>query len=222
MSIVIKGAGDGEVIFDGNGNFNLFNVKAADYNYFEGVTIRNTDIAIWAGAQFIAGSKGLTVRKYRLENVAFGVLLGRRDDSKHLLDWVGAFWAQFAEVDGQKFPPTPARPTPRSACMDRGTWWPIITWPTSTMESTWRPTAIRTARTRLTAPAARELGPPAGFHRLLQQLHDQFPRQRLRDRWQHAQRSGHAKHYDQLGFSPVLQPACDRVGAATLRASLAR
>ena len=56
---MIKGAGDGEVIFDGNGNFNLFNVKAANYNYFEGVTIRNTDIAIWAGTQFIAGSKGL-------------------------------------------------------------------------------------------------------------------------------------------------------------------
>ena len=34
--IVIKAAGDGEVIIDGRGNFNLFNVKAADYNYFEG------------------------------------------------------------------------------------------------------------------------------------------------------------------------------------------
>ena len=34
--IVIKAAGDGEVILDGRGNFNLFNVKAADYNYFEG------------------------------------------------------------------------------------------------------------------------------------------------------------------------------------------
>src|SRR6266576_7063336 len=32
--IVIKAAGDGDVIFDGNGNFNLFNVKAANYNYF--------------------------------------------------------------------------------------------------------------------------------------------------------------------------------------------
>ena len=47
--IVIKAAGDGEVILDGRGNFNLFNVKAADYNYFEGITFRNTSIAIWAG-----------------------------------------------------------------------------------------------------------------------------------------------------------------------------
>src|SRR5579862_1169366 len=49
--IAIKAACDGPVIFDGNGNFNLFNVKAADYNYFEGITIRNTDIGIWAGTQ---------------------------------------------------------------------------------------------------------------------------------------------------------------------------
>ena len=118
--IVIKGAGDGEVIFDGNGNYNLFNVKAGDYNYFEGVTIRNTDIAIWAGTQFIAGSKGLTVKKCRFENVAFGVFTNYagssnfyiadnyfygRDDSKHLFGWNGPFWAQFNGIDGQKFPP---------------------------------------------------------------------------------------------------------------------
>jgi hypothetical protein len=119
--IVIKGAGDGEVIFDGNGNFNLFNVKAANYNYFEGVTIRNTDIAIWAGTQFIAGSKGLTVKKCRFENVNLGIFTNYsgssdfyiadnyfigRDDPNHLLGWIGNFWAQFDGVDGQKFPPT--------------------------------------------------------------------------------------------------------------------
>lgn len=118
--IVIKGAGDGEVIFDGNGNFNLFNVKAANYNYFEGVTIRNTDIGIWAGTQFIAGSKGLTVKRCRFSNVntaiftnyagssdfyiADSTFLGR-DDPKHLFGWNGPFWAQFNGVDGQVFPP---------------------------------------------------------------------------------------------------------------------
>jgi hypothetical protein len=119
--IVIKGAGDGEVIFDGNGNYNLFNVKAGDYNYFEGVTFRNTDIAIWAGTQFIAGSKGLTVKRCRFENVGFGIFTNfagssnfyvadnyffGRDDSKHLIGWNGPFWAQFDGVEGQKFPPT--------------------------------------------------------------------------------------------------------------------
>ena len=121
--IVIKAAGDGDVIFDGNGNFNLFNVKAADYNYFEGVTIRNTDIGIWAGTQFIAGSKGLTVKRCRFENVNIGIFSNYsgssnfyiadnyffgRDDPNHLLGWNGAFWLPFNGVEGQKFPPVMA------------------------------------------------------------------------------------------------------------------
>src|SRR5271155_2801527 len=118
--IVIKGAGDGEVIFDGNGNFNLFNVKAANYNYFEGLTFRNTEIAIWAGTQFIAGSKGLTVKHCRFENINLGIwsnwsgsrdfyiadnyFIGR-DDPDHMIGWVGDFWKQFNGVEGQVFPP---------------------------------------------------------------------------------------------------------------------
>jgi hypothetical protein len=118
--IVIKAAGDGEPIFDGNKNFNLFNTKVANNNYFEGLTIRNTDIGIWAGTQFIAGSKGLTVKRCRFENVntaiftnyagssdfyiADSVFMGR-DDPKHLFGWIGNFWAQFNGVDGQVFPP---------------------------------------------------------------------------------------------------------------------
>lgn len=121
--IVIKAAGDGEVIIDGRNNFNLFNVKAADYNYFEGITFRNTGIAIWAGTQFIAGSKGLTVKRCRFEQVGMGVFtnysgssnfyiadsvfLGR-NDPKHLIGWNGAFWEQFNGVDGQTFPPVMA------------------------------------------------------------------------------------------------------------------
>jgi hypothetical protein len=71
--IVIKAAGDGEVIFDGNGNFNLFNVMAANYTYFEGLTIRNTDVAIWAGQKRVTGSSGLTVKRCRFENVGKGI-----------------------------------------------------------------------------------------------------------------------------------------------------
>ncbi len=118
--IVIKAAGDGEVVLDGRGNFNLFNVKAADYNYFEGITFKNTGIAIWAGTQFIAGSKGLTVKRCKFDHVGLGVFtnysgssnfyiadstfLGS-NDSKHLIGWNGAFWEQFNGVDGQEFPP---------------------------------------------------------------------------------------------------------------------
>jgi hypothetical protein len=118
--IVIKGAGDGEVVFDGDGNANLFNVKTADYNYFEGITFRNSDIAIWAGTQFEIGSKGLTVKHCRFENVGAGIFTNYsgssnfyiadnwffgRDDPDHMIGWSGNFWAPFNGVDGQKFPP---------------------------------------------------------------------------------------------------------------------
>jgi hypothetical protein len=121
--IAIKGAGDGEVIFDGAGNFSLFDTKTADYTYFEGITFRNSDIAIYAGTQFIAGSKGLTVKHCRFENVASGIFtnysgssnfyiadnyfLGR-DDPDHVIGWSGNFWVPFNGVDGQKFPPVMA------------------------------------------------------------------------------------------------------------------
>src|SRR5689334_3858097 len=120
--IAIKAAGDGEAIFDGNGAFNLFNVKAANYNYFEGITFRNTEIAIWAGTQFIVGSKGLTVKRCRFENIGMGIYTNYsgssnfyiadnwfigRNDPDHVIGWNGPdFWAQFATPDsGQIFPP---------------------------------------------------------------------------------------------------------------------
>jgi len=118
--IAIKGAGDGEVIFDGAGNFALFDVKAADYNYFEGITFRNTDVAIWAGTQFAIGAKGLTVKYCRFENVAAGIFTNYsgssnyyiadnwfygRNDPDHVIGWAGAFWQPFNGVEGQKFPP---------------------------------------------------------------------------------------------------------------------
>ena len=70
---MIKGAGDGEAIFDGDGAFNLFNVMAANYNYFEGLTIRNTELAFWAGYKNITGSSGITIKNCKLENVGRGV-----------------------------------------------------------------------------------------------------------------------------------------------------
>ena len=122
--IVIKGAGDGAAIFDGNGNFALFDVKAADYTYFEGLTFRNAEIAIWAGTQFIAGSKGLTVKKSRFEDVGAGVFTNYsgssnfyiadnwfigRNDPNHVIGWAAPqLWSRFAGVEGQKFPPAMA------------------------------------------------------------------------------------------------------------------
>ena len=71
--IVIKAAGDGEVVFDGDGNNNLFNVMAADYHYFEGLTIRNTFIAFEAGLKRIAGAKGLTFKYNTFEDIGIGI-----------------------------------------------------------------------------------------------------------------------------------------------------
>ena len=123
MPIAIVAAGDGEVVFDGNGNFALFDVRAADYTYFEGITFRNAEVAILAGTQFIAGSKGLTVKRSRFENVGAGVFTNfagsshfyiadntfiGRNDPKHLIGWAGEMWTKFRGVDGQIFPPAMA------------------------------------------------------------------------------------------------------------------
>jgi hypothetical protein len=120
MPIAIRAAGDGEVIFDGNGNFALFDVRAADHTYFEGLTFRNAEIAILAGTQFLAGSTGLTVKRSRFENVGAGIFSNYagssqfyiadnrftgRNDPNHLIGWAGAFWEKFNGVEGQRFPP---------------------------------------------------------------------------------------------------------------------
>ena len=71
--IAIKAAGDGEVVFDGDGNQNLFNLMAANYNYFEGITVRNTNVAFLLGMKNIAGASGFTLKHSRLENIGHGV-----------------------------------------------------------------------------------------------------------------------------------------------------
>ncbi|MGC3947037.1 MAG: hypothetical protein QM762_21390 [Chryseolinea sp.] len=72
--ITIKAAGDGEVVFDGDGSYRLFDVMAADYHYFEGLTIRNTDIAFYAGLKRVMGCSGLTVKNCRMEDIGIGVV----------------------------------------------------------------------------------------------------------------------------------------------------
>jgi hypothetical protein len=100
--IVIKGAGDGEVIFDGDGNYNVFNLMGANYNYFEGITVRNTTVAFLLGWKGIAGGSGFTLVRSRAEDVgrvvqdewagskdfyiANNVFLGRHDPNR-LLAW---------------------------------------------------------------------------------------------------------------------------------------
>jgi hypothetical protein len=121
MPIAIKAAGDGPAIFDGSGNYALFDVRAADYTYFEGLTFRNAEIAILAGTQFLIGSKGLSVKNSRFENVGAGIFANYsgssnfyiadnrfygRNDPNHMIGWAGPqLWGRFDGVDGQIFPP---------------------------------------------------------------------------------------------------------------------
>lgn len=79
--ITIKAAGDGEVIFDGAGNHRLFDVMASKYHIFDGLTIRNTDVAIFAGQKEVLGAVGLTVKNCRFEDVGFGVWTENADSS---------------------------------------------------------------------------------------------------------------------------------------------
>ncbi len=72
--ITIKAAGDGEVIFDGDGAYRLFDIMAADYHYFEGLTIRNVDIAFYAGLKRVMGCSGLTVKNCRIEDAGIGIM----------------------------------------------------------------------------------------------------------------------------------------------------
>jgi hypothetical protein len=106
--IAIKAAGDGEVVLDGAGNHRLFDVMASAHHIFDGLTIRNTDVAIFAGQKEVTGAVGLTVKNCRFENVGFGVwteyagssdfyiadnLFIGREDRFRLVGWTGPLWA---------------------------------------------------------------------------------------------------------------------------------
>src|SRR6185295_8804505 len=112
--IVIKGAGDGEAIFDGDGAYNLFNVQVANYNYFEGITIRNTDLAFEAGLKNITGSSGLTIKHCKFENVGRAIYTdwsGSRDyyiadnvmtgrfNPNYLMGFTGRTWQNLPEFN---------------------------------------------------------------------------------------------------------------------------
>ena len=71
--IVIRAAGDGEVVLDGGGVYRLFDVMFADYIHFEGLTIRNCEIGILAGLRYTEGCDGLVVRNCRFEDVGCAI-----------------------------------------------------------------------------------------------------------------------------------------------------
>jgi len=108
--IVIKAAGDGEVIFDGDGAQTFFNLMGADYNYFEGITFRNANVAFLLGIKGIAGSSGFTLKHAKVYNVGRVVQddwsgskdfyiadndFNGRHDPDHMMGWIGDIWSRF-------------------------------------------------------------------------------------------------------------------------------
>jgi hypothetical protein len=106
--ITITSAGDGEAVFDGAGSHVLFNLMGSRHHIFDGLTIRNTDVAMLAGQKGVTGAVGLSVKNCRFENVGFGVwtefagssdfyladnLFLGRDDRFRLIGWTGPLWA---------------------------------------------------------------------------------------------------------------------------------
>jgi hypothetical protein len=111
--IVIKAAGDGEVVFDGADNDTLFNLEAANYTYIDGITVKNTNVAFLLGIKDIIGADGFTLVNSRAINVgrvvrddwarskdyyiANNVFLGRHDP-KRITSWIGPDpWAKYDE-----------------------------------------------------------------------------------------------------------------------------
>jgi hypothetical protein len=108
--IAIKGAGDGEAIFDGAGCQNLFNLMGGNYQYFEGITVRNTNVAFMLGIKGIAGASGFTLKRSKVYDVgrvvqddwsgskdfyiADNTLVGRHDPNK-MMGWIGSPWDKF-------------------------------------------------------------------------------------------------------------------------------
>ena len=106
--ITIRAAGDGEVVFDGAGNHRMFDVSASAHHIFDGITFRNTDIAIFAGFKGVTGAVGLAVKNCRFEDIGFGVwteyagssdfyiadnvFLGRFEQRNLLVGWTGPLW----------------------------------------------------------------------------------------------------------------------------------
>ncbi len=188
--IVIKAAGDGEVIFDGAGCQTFFNLMGANYNYFEGITFRNTNVAFLLGIKGIAGSSGFTLKHSKIYDVgrvvqadwsgsknfyiADNIMIGRHDPNK-MMSWTGAIWS--------KFPDYPELLSSEYAVKVYGQGHVVA----YNYVAHWHDGIdIATYGTPDGAPQ-RHSRPRAARHRLLRQRHLQHGRQLLRDRRRRAQ-----------------------------------
>ncbi len=80
--VVIRGAGDGEAIFDGN-NYTgrIFDIQGSHYIHFENVSIRNGNTAIKAN-----GVNGLMVRNCKITDVNWGIMAYTETQNWYIAD----------------------------------------------------------------------------------------------------------------------------------------
>ena len=129
----------------------LFNLMAANYNYFEGITFRNANVAFLLGIKNIAGASGFTLKHSRIYDVgravqadwsgsknfyiADNVFIGRHDPNK-MMGWTRrSVWSSFPAI------PNCCCPNMRSKFTARATSSPITTSRTGTTASISPPTA---------------------------------------------------------------------------------
>ncbi len=83
--IVIRSAGDGAVVIDGQGAFRLFDLLEADHLWFDGLTIGNAEVAFWAGRWDQAGCDGLLVTHCTIEEARIGVFGLNADSGRYYI-----------------------------------------------------------------------------------------------------------------------------------------
>jgi hypothetical protein len=66
--VLFTPAGDGDVIFDGSGNYAIFQVAATRHLWIDGLTFRNAHCGLFAGQSGLGAAEGLTVTNCTFQN----------------------------------------------------------------------------------------------------------------------------------------------------------
>jgi hypothetical protein len=82
--VVFKAAGDGEVIFDGDGNMAIFEVAATRHLWIDGLTFRNAQCGLIAGHDGWDTAEGLIVTNCTFEDVAMPLYADTETKGWHL------------------------------------------------------------------------------------------------------------------------------------------
>ncbi len=110
--VVFKAAGDGEVVFDGDGNYGIFQLAATDHMWIDGLTFRNAQCAFLAGMDGLAECEGLSITNCTFTDIGMPVYADTPTKDWYIADnkgldvihagpWHEAFGVIDVRVDGQ-------------------------------------------------------------------------------------------------------------------------